>query len=153
MKKYSQFLNQNIEEKISSFFSKFIAPIIGFLIVIIGIPYLIFTIVDWGFMYSEITAYPVSCIEMRELECVKRRSDPPITFKINTQEQYVVMDINHDLKKLKGCVIRNRKNWQCEAENQYFSGFMEVLLGFKNGKYFGPDESLMVSRFQWSIFR
>jgi hypothetical protein len=128
-----------------------IVKLLGFILVIFfGIPFLIYflvTQIDWGFINSDMTAYPVQCIDS---SCTQDTQLPPISFEIFTDQQYVIdthIDPqNEDLTRLQNCTIKDDYDWQCDGINY------GTTLGFTNGKYFDSSYEngvKFVSKYQW----
>jgi len=116
--------------------------------------------IDWGFLNSEITAYPISCIPSEsgyssDSECNGKIfvAMTPITYKVYADQQYVVASQEESsIVRLSDCAIKDRQNWNCTEKNGYYTS----QLGFTDGKYFDTSDSSdikFVTKLEWECFK
>lgn len=104
---------------------------IGILIIIL-LPIYLLSFIDWGFLKSEITKYPVMC----KGRVAYNTCDNPeftlrkTTYKVLPQEQEVsYWTEGFDVQKLTNCAVGDRKNWTCRYNDN------SAEFGFSNGSY------------------
>ena len=121
-----------------------LAPVIVFLfwtsVICYALYAFFFNFIDYGFLHSEITAYPIY------YDSNGKEADTAIIFKVYPDQQTVTFIEGTLIGKLNDCVIQDRTNWHCDG---YYAG--EV--GFTNGKYFDTswDSSIhFVSKVEWT---
>jgi hypothetical protein len=114
--------------------------------------------IDWGFINSEITAYPISCtsqLSIYDSACNGKIfvAMNPITYKVYADQQYVVASQEGStIVRLNDCAIKDRQNWNCTEKKDYNS----FQLGFTDGKYFDTADSndiKFVSKSDWTCFK
>ena len=121
--------------------------------IVYSLVYLIYCIpgiFDLGFLRSEISAFTIMCLYDDNDMCVEgsKISSGPMVFKVDSNNQRVIYYApDGELDVLKGCVVKDRKNWQCESS--------PVKQGFINGKYFHTfiPSSAIVSKWEWYTIR
>lgn len=128
----------------------------------IGIYTILFILawVDWGFLKSEITAYPLHCSHKVGVlgECSNVDfSTRAFIYKVDPKRQEVLYWVEgFEVSKLIDCAIRNRKNWTCKYSDN------NTEIGFNNGKFFetvDPNsltadlaaKTFYVSRHDWLV--
>jgi len=114
-------------------------------------------VIDWGFVKSEITNYPLQCRESvragacENIEYGLRK----ITYKVMPDRQEVMHWVQgFPVERLTKCAVRDRKNWSCTFND----GSAEF--GFNGGAYWERtitpgalsawiEKEVHVSRWQW----
>src|SRR5215218_8086666 len=81
----------------------------------------VYYFVDWRFLQSEITAYPIRCKDKIILsQCNKPQYTlNPRTFKVLHDKQEVLYWswANHRVDKLTKCAVVDRRNWKCRYDD------------------------------------
>lgn len=128
-------------------------------VIIIFLVFLLFKIIDLGFLKSEITEYPIKCNKKLIYgEC----KNPGIilsktTYKLLPNRQEVLYQSPLDkVERLKDCALLDRNNWSCKNADK------SLEFGFKDGKYWQHilwsssewaknylENRYYVSRFEW----
>lgn len=142
-------MNKSDSEKQESIFGKFIT-LLFILGLIYWVIYYIYAGIDYGFLRSEVTTFPVGCSKPDDNyeTCLEWKRLDPIKYKIYQEQQYVVLvsSVSNRLERLNNCAIEDRKNWNCGGRIGQF--------GFKNGNYFDDSTGSFikfVSKFKWHV--
>jgi hypothetical protein len=99
---------------------------------------------------SRITVYPEHCVKMaKDGKCTQDgwRTDPPTTYTVHTDQQFVVglTDEESAPHKLFNCVIADKTHWTCTDEPNKYSDARTM-----SGSYFSASDGMhYVSRFEW----
>lgn len=107
-------------------------PLIGLLIIGFFV-ILLLKVIDWGFLKSEITEYPVQC---KEKVSLNRCNNPyytlgRTTYKVlpNRQEVLYWNEAISNIEKLTKCAVKDRKNWSCKYNDE------SAEFGFRDGQF------------------
>jgi hypothetical protein len=103
--------------------------------------------VDWGFLKSEVTAYPIRCASVAtESTCLWPDPGPQTTYRLLRDEQAVLVHTaDRPVFRLSGCAILDRSNWTCSDEQ-------DRALGFVEGRFFfSPDPADPVEAWRYHV--
>ena len=102
---------------------------------------LMVSIIDFGFLKSEITNYQMRCHILDNAKSCYVSN--PVTYKVSTEQQEVLSWMNigsgqTTIEKYTDCAIRDRKNWNCKyndnsGEFGFSGGVYEEYPSYNNG--------------------
>lgn len=125
---------------------------------IIGVSFVLILlyVIDWEFLKSEITEYPVMCSQKLDFGICNGQKTPlnPRTYRVFPKRQeviYFMKGFDLPVRRLTKCAVLDRRNWSCKYDDD------SAELGFRNGEYWitssisndFDERTYYVSRFQW----